>query len=476
MKYTQTINDVVNGGYCVGCGGCAVKNSSIQMKMNAEGQYLPESMSTKEFNSLENGKYCPFISVVNEDALADEFLDLNDQVSHKRHVGYVSSSWAGYVDSGEYRKNGSSGGMVSWIATKLYEQGEIDALIHVKISSKKGILFEYGVSNSIKEIQEGAKSRYYPVKLDEVISIVLSDHSKKYAIVGLPCMIKSIRLMMFDDQRLRNSIKFCIGIVCGHLKTAGYAELLAWQQGNSPEILETVDFRRKLKFRSASSYGFLSKNKDGVRKVTPMESLYGGDWGQGQLKLSACDYCDDVFAETADIVIGDAWLPKYKKDSRGTNIIVSRNKIISKLIEDGRTKGLLKLDNITDEDAFQSQSSGIKHRTEGLSHRLKIKSSLGLSAPMKRIHAKEIPISTNRADIYEMRELIRDETVKSFKLAKQKNDLKLYINHIKPLIFSYNSLQFVPRKLQIYRNARKIIVKFIRKCTRTYNKEIYPEK
>lgn len=39
----------------------------------------------------------------------------------------------------------------------------------------------------------------------------------------------------------------------------------------------------------------------------------------------ACDFCDDVFAETADIALGDAWLPEYVQDGNGTNVVVTRN-------------------------------------------------------------------------------------------------------------------------------------------------------
>lgn len=31
----------------------------------------------------------------------------------------------------------------------------------------------------------------------------------------------------------------------------------------------------------------------------------------------ACNYCDDVFAECADVTCMDAWLPEYSQDHRG---------------------------------------------------------------------------------------------------------------------------------------------------------------
>ena len=43
-------------------------------------------------------------------------------------------------------------------------------------------------------------------------------------------------------------------------------------------------------------------------------------------KLNPCNYCDDVFAELADVVFMDAWLPKYSKDPLGHSLVINRNK------------------------------------------------------------------------------------------------------------------------------------------------------
>src|SRR5690606_38702641 len=42
-----------------------------------------------------------------------------------------------------------------------------------------------------------------------------------------------------------------------------------------------------------------------------------GDWGAGFLQNPACDFCDDVVAETADIAFGDAWVEPYASDGPG---------------------------------------------------------------------------------------------------------------------------------------------------------------
>ena len=47
-----------------------------------------------------------------------------------------------------------------------------------------------------------------------------------------------------------------------------------------------------------------------------MKNLYCIRWEYGYFKYKACDFCDDIFAECADITVGDAWLSRYKKDGK----------------------------------------------------------------------------------------------------------------------------------------------------------------
>jgi coenzyme F420-reducing hydrogenase beta subunit len=49
-----------------------------------------------------------------------------------------------------------------------------------------------------------------------------------------------------------------------------------------------------------------------------------------------------VLAETADVTVGDAWLPEYIKDGLGTNIITIRSPEILAIFEIVKTKYIFK--------------------------------------------------------------------------------------------------------------------------------------
>ncbi|WP_263853521.1 coenzyme F420 hydrogenase/dehydrogenase beta subunit N-terminal domain-containing protein [Lactiplantibacillus pentosus] len=159
----------------------------------------------------------------------------------------------GHVLEGNYRKNGSSGGFVTWICSQLLRHDYIDAVIHVKESKQAGKLFEYGISRNELELDAGAKTKYYPVEYSEVIKTV-KNVPGRYAVVGLPSYIMELRLLSEQDPVVKERLKFMIGLVCGHQKTTKFAEFLAWQCGIKPGDLKSINFRKKQDDAPASKY------------------------------------------------------------------------------------------------------------------------------------------------------------------------------------------------------------------------------
>ena len=62
----------------------------------------------------------------------------------------------GHVAEDEYRMNGSSGGMVSWVAAELLKRGLVDGVAHViaaKDPQQEGKFFHYRISRTIEEVE-----------------------------------------------------------------------------------------------------------------------------------------------------------------------------------------------------------------------------------------------------------------------------------------------------------------------------------
>jgi coenzyme F420-reducing hydrogenase beta subunit len=342
-----------------------------------------------------------------------------------------------------YREAGSSGGLVSWLLVELLTRGVVDGVVHVKATTSKtpgDPLFQYTVSRSANEIREGAKSRYYPVEMSGAIAEILS-RPGRYAVVGVPCFIKGVRLACRESEELRARVAVTVAIVCGHLKTSGFAEFLAWQCGVAPSELRAIDFRSKIKNQSASSYGIsIVGERNGLKKVVdrPMSALQGSNWGHGLFKFKACDFCDDVVGETADISVGDAWLPEYESDWRGTNVVVVRSALIKSIISEAIDAGSLAMNHLPIDKVVASQAGGFRHRRDGLAYRLHREDAAKRWRPPKRVLPSVEHLNARQKDIYELRYRISELSHQAFATAKELKDCSIFMKEIGPLLSRYD--------------------------------------
>lgn len=443
MEYL-TLKQVVEHNYCIGCGVCASQSSKGVMKETAIGTYIPDLTTFTEVELKKAEEFCPFSKNSDgEDRIANEVFG-SQKFKYLDGLGHYHKTYAGYAVEGNFRDQGSSAGLVNWLCAKLLNEKIVQSILHVKEEKgKAGTMYSYQESSSINELVQGAKSKYYPIELSTLLKTIENNTNSSIAIVGLPCFIKSLRALEEKNLILKSKIKFHIGIVCGHLKSKHYAEFLAWQAGVNPDNLDVLDFRTKIQGRSASRYGFTAQpksNNPNTWVIKPMSEVVGGNWGHGLFKLNACEYCDDVMAETADIVFGDAWLPEFTADSNGTNVVNSRSIFLTELMEKEMRKGNIKLIELEPERVLDSQRSGLKHRREGYQYRAFFNDQNGKPFPRKRTPIALTNVTLARREIYQYRELLRTTSHSSFLLAKERNDLSVSINMLSPIIKSYSGL------------------------------------
>lgn len=436
---------VVDGGYCIGCGACtAVQNSPISITLNEDGcfQATLKGELNQEESSANVLAVCPFSQeAMNEDEIGKELY--GEYATYHNKVGYQLANYAGQVAEMDFQARGSSGGFAKWIIYELFREDLIDAVVHVTSSTpdeSSQLLYRFEVAGSIDEMRKGAKSVYYPVEMSGVLQYI-RENPGRYAITGVPCFIKAIRLLSKQDPFYKDCIHFCIGIVCGHLKSSKYAEMLAWQFNIEPGNLQSIDFRKKLPGRKANEKGVevvSCSNPKKPEEPRVVQDLFGTNYGLGFFKYNACDYCDDVLAETADIAIGDAWLPEYINS--GNNSIVVRNKKIFELIERGRAEGRLNLDSIDADEVAKSQDAGLRHRRQGLAYRLYLKDVAGLWRPRKRVSAGNKHLSEKLQKIYSFRILLAQESHEAYKVAVKSGNFSVFQKRMLPLITKYRAL------------------------------------
>ncbi len=374
MNELYSPRQIVEAGLCIGCGNCVADSArgDAAMQWNEQGFLKPKgSKDWYEKRSDEFSQTCPFSPVAqNENYLSANLF--GDAPLASANIGRFREAYVGFVAEDEFRLQGSSGGMVNWVAAELLRKGLIDGVAHVIPATdpqEQNKFFTYRISRSVQEIQEGAQSRYYPIEMSEILQEIRTVPGR-YAVIGIPCFIKAVNLLKLHDKLIAERVRFTLGLFCGHMKSARFVESFAWQMNVPVESIIKVDYRFKDPNRPANMYAAKLTMKDGSVVNRDWWHLADGDWGAGFFMNNACNFCDDVVAETADISFGDAWAEPYSKDWRGTNVVVVRSAQMSHLIRSAIDENRLQLKEVNEEFITQTQAAGFRQRREGLAYRL----------------------------------------------------------------------------------------------------------
>lgn len=405
------------------------------MRWDREGFLKPHG--TAHVPSEQFSRQCPFSpSAINEDEIAAE--QFRGAARADPRVGRFEAAYVGHALDDPFRRNGSSGGLTSWVAAELLRTGTVDGIAHITPSdpSTEGRFFAYRISRTLDELSEGAKSRYYPVELSSVLREI-RETPGRYAVVGVPCFIKAIHLLRRIDPLVFERVTHTLGLFCGHMKSAAMVESFAWQLGTEIGRVRSVDYRLKDENRPANWYRAHLELEDGSAAAGDWWHLADGDWGAGFFQNPACDWCDDVVAETADISFGDAWVEPYSSDGRGTNVMVVRSKQLAAIIERARSERRLELTPVDADFIAQTQAAGLRHRRDGLAYRLSWRRR-GIR-PRKRVEpCAKLPL--RRKLVYRMRHAIARWSHRMFRLARGLHAPSIYIRWARGSLSLYRAV------------------------------------
>jgi coenzyme F420-reducing hydrogenase beta subunit len=258
-------------------------------------------------------------------------------------------------------------------------------------------------------------------------------------VVGVPCFVKAIHLLRAERPLLAERIAFTIGLFCGHMKSARMVDSFAWQLGAEPGAVAAIDYRLKDPSRPANWYTAHLTLADGSTRRQDWWHLVDGDWGSGFFMNPACNFCDDVVAETADVAMGDAWLEPYASDGRGTNVVVVRSPLIAELVAAAIAEGRLALQPVDADFVRRTQAAGLRQRREGLAYRL---ATTRLAVrPRKRV-APSRAMPGRRKLIYRMRRAIAAWSHRVFRLARALRWPALYLAWGRAALAAYHGLAY----------------------------------
>ena len=174
--------------FAIGCGACAAASGgALRIEMDELRMYPCESSRIRRGAEAFARVYsiCPFSgSALTETELAEEVF--TEAPQHHVALGRWRQAYVGWVEQGELRANGSSGGFATWALEQYLQRGLIDGVAHVgphTPTADQPVLFNYTVSRSVEEIRSRSKSRYYPIELSQVLEEIRTVPGR-YAVVG----------------------------------------------------------------------------------------------------------------------------------------------------------------------------------------------------------------------------------------------------------------------------------------------------
>lgn len=379
---------------CVSCGVCNI-NQSAKFEFNDFGYLLPNNLKKLDLNS------CPVVHEHCENTISRKKFHGKYKLNPK--IGYYDKIAAAQIKDDKLLKQRSSGGIITFILKSLLKQKKVDAVATV-FNFDTEPYFRYKLINNPDDLDCAATSAYYPAEVGTVLAEA-KERRLSVAVTGLPCCIKGINHLMDNDTQIKEIIKYQISLICGHLKTSKYLELLSLQLPNIKEA--KYNFRAHSK-KSAAKIKHFQKYNANEKHSRPTASMYSGSYNFGYFQYESCNYCDDIIGETADLSVGDAWLPEFVDRTTGMSLCVSRNTEISKILK----SDCINYRELSPIDVLLAQQGGYRQRREGLAYRIKKYPKYGIK---KREHLLPKKISKKRLKIYEARYQLSKSSHENYK-------------------------------------------------------------
>jgi len=440
------------------------------MKLNERGEYeyvgLDDAYDGPADKLLEVSAFGG--ASPDEDEIARQLYGSQDQVKYDAIAGFHVGAFAGWDSDAAARGNGSSGGLATWVLCQLMSVGKIDGVVHLKPGGPEGQLFTYQISRSVDEVRAGAKTRYYPGELSSALREI-REVPGRYAVVGIPSFIYELRLLQRSDPLFQERIAYTIGLICGHQKTANYATYLAWRGGVEPGTLHSIDFRKKVPGEPANRYSTeLSGVIDGVvqTKVVPQTDLFGTDWGLGFFKSNFSDFTQDALNETADLVLGDAWLPRYSQDGRGTNVVLVRDLRLLEVLKAGFAKGQVYLEEVPLSDIVGSQSSLVRQSILEVPYRFRYLARRCEATPPVRRNDIQPNLGFDRRMTQRVRVSTSRQSHNAYIDATTLHDLAAFDRTMEPLARRYRRTQTITKVQRLLSKGPRAVLRAVAKRIR----------
>ena len=350
----KTVDDVVRGDLCHGCGACSFICPADAIRME---------------NIYEHG----FRPVVAKDLCNEctKCLDvcsgINLEKNYRSDSKYCSKStqgdWGPFTDVFEAWSNdddehfvGSSGGICTAIGSYSVENGLAKGVLHIHPHPEAPMENRAVISKSVVEVQAGAGSRYAPASLCTGLREVI-ELGQPVIVIGKPCEIAAIEKIRQINSDIDKNIVLTVSIFCGGTPSLKATEMLLTELEVKPK--EVTDLR----YRGHGWPGNFSVATRGNAERREMSYKRAWDTVLTKKKAFRCSMCPDGTGEFADISVGDAWNRETGNGFAGASLVLARTDKGREYLKQMMQADRLTASKGTEEDLYNAQNGLLRrHR------------------------------------------------------------------------------------------------------------------
>jgi coenzyme F420 hydrogenase subunit beta len=248
-------------------------------------------------------------------------------------IGRIETIFFGYATDEDVRCHAASGGTATSLLLYMLRRRIVDRVLVVRMN-------KFTVTSCLTcdpdDVISAQGSVYFKTFSLSLLRKILSSIKKgeRICIVGLPCQISGLKRVLghFNDRL------YFLGLICNHVNELWFLEYLFQRflpDNSNPLAIGS----RKDGWPGGIKILFTLGHGSTQEVSVPLYDFWRPLPSLGISAPLGCSMCADHFATMADVVVGDAWHPKFtEKSSLGVSVVITRTikgrKLVESAVED----------------------------------------------------------------------------------------------------------------------------------------------
>ncbi|MFW6312077.1 MAG: Coenzyme F420 hydrogenase/dehydrogenase, beta subunit C-terminal domain, partial [Nanoarchaeota archaeon] len=309
----DTIDKTTDIDLCLSCGICKsiCPTDAIAMEFSG-GQYIPKIDYESCIDCGKCLELCPGDEVDYPEIYKFKQWDYPEDV----FVGNYIESYVAYSKNEEIRKSATSGGLITNIIIKLIEENRYDKAFIVDFNPSDNTEVKLKAVDKREDIIKGAKSKYLPVSVENIINYIIKSPEDKIIVVGTSCHFQGINKFLQSEKINDDNILF-LGLFCDRTLNLNLLKYFEDNYTNRDRKIASFYYRNK---EDKGWPGNLKIKTDrGQEKFIDRKIRM---WLKPYFTLNRCFFCIDKLNQFADISFGDCYIPGEESYLGKSNIII----------------------------------------------------------------------------------------------------------------------------------------------------------